>query len=423
LKRARLVHVLAKFAPFFAGQGAAQLLALATSLLLLRALNVEQYAQYSLAVGLQMTASALANLGLNQSIIPLVGARVDDRVLIGRLVKGALFLRIWLVAIVTPVVLVFFHLAASKQGWTLTSQLLLSASIVLAIVWSGQIACYSAPLIIQRRFRDYYFAQVAPAALRLGIYLVAAAVGMLTAAAAALVGSLTYLMNAVLVRRSAKNLVQIPANADPATNREMIRTVLPMAPATVFSAFQPQIALFVITVFGETQQIAEVGALGRLAQLFLVWNVFSDLVIGPYIARMPQNRLLYEYLRLVALAFAAMVGVSTLAAFFPGIFLLLLGESYVGLREPVFWTVLGSSMSSFAGVIWVMSRARKWIFWRGSFLEIILLFGLQALFVATVGVDSTLEAAQLMVMAGVAHVLVHSYIAWHGFRNAQGIET
>lgn len=423
MKLARIVQLAAKVGPFLAGQGASQFLALATSLLLLRALNVEQYAQYSLAIGLQMTASSLANLGLNQCIIPLVGTRVDDRQLVGRLVRGALFLRTWLVAIVAPIVLVFFHLAANKQGWTLTSQLLLSASIVLAIVWSGQIACYSAPLIIQRKFRDYYFAQVAPATLRLGIYIVATVAGVLSSAAAALVGSLAYLMNAVLVRRSAAKLVEIPASADPATNREMIRTVLPMAPATIFSAFQPQIALFVITVFGETQQIAEVGALGRLAQLFLIWNVFSDLVIGPYIARMPRHRLLYEYLRMVAIAFVAMVGISVLAALFPEMFLVLLGESYAGLREPVFWTVLGSSMSSFAGVIWVMSRARRWIFWRGSFLEIFLLFGLQALFVATIGVHSTLEAAQLMVMAGAAHILVHSYIAWHGFRNAKGNQT
>lgn len=423
MNRIRAAELLSKLAPFFAGQGATQLLALATSLFLLRILNVEHYAQYSLAVGLQVTASSLANLGLNQCIIPLVGARIDDRALIGRLVRGALSLRSWLVAVVTPFALVFFHLAADKQAWPIPTQLLLAVSIVLAIVWSGQIACYSAPLIIQRRFRDYYLAQIIPAALRLGMYVIAAVANALSAATAALIGSLTYLLNAVLVKRTARALIDLPGKADPATNREMVKTVLPMTPATVFSAFQPQIALFVITVFGGTQQIAEVGALGRLAQLFLVWNVFSDLVIGPYIARIPQSRLLSEYLRLAAVAFAAMVGIVLLAAFFPGMFLVLLGDSYSGLREPVFWTILGSSMSSFAGVLWVMSRARKWIFWRGSVLEILLLFGLQSLFVAIVGVRSTLEAAQLMVMAGIAHVLVHSYIAWHGFRRGEGNQT
>jgi hypothetical protein len=66
-------------------------------------------------------------------------------------------------------------------------------------------------------------------------------------------------------------------------------------------------------------------------------------------------------------------------------------------------------------VLWVMNRGRKWLFWRGSFLEIGCLLVFQGLYVALFGVRSTFAIALLMLTASCAHLVAHSCVAALGF--------
>jgi hypothetical protein len=94
----------------------------------------------------------------------------------------------------------------------------------------------------------------------------------------------------------------------------------------------------------------------------------------------------------------------------------MLGEKYASLQNVVVWVVMGSSLSTVANVIWVINRGRKWLFWRGSFIEIGCLIVFQTLFVALVGVRTTLHAAMFLLTAGAAHLVAHVYVMVFGFK-------
>jgi hypothetical protein len=62
-----------------------------------------------------------------------------------------------------------------------------------------------------------------------------------------------------------------------------------------------------------------------------------------------------------------------------------------------------------------MNRARKWIFWRGTILEIAAMFTVDVCFVAFIGVRDTRHAILFTLASSVSAVCTHSYIGVYGF--------
>ncbi len=80
MKPSRFKRWLPLILGFLAGQTSVQLLNLMTGFFLLRWLSVEQYAQYSVALGFQSTLSMPIYLGFSGSITALVGERSSDKI-------------------------------------------------------------------------------------------------------------------------------------------------------------------------------------------------------------------------------------------------------------------------------------------------------------------------------------------------------
>jgi O-antigen/teichoic acid export membrane protein len=400
---------------FFIGQGALQSINAVTGLFLVHALSVSDYAKFGLATGFQVTTSILMDLGYASTIIPLVGERVSDRVLVGRYVRGAKSLRnraFWALA---PLAAIVFLGITHKQKWPWTTQIALLASVLLALYSSGPLSYYSAPLFLYRRLRDYYFPQTISGMLRLVAYLAFSAIGCLNSWTAAGLGALNITISGYLLGKKSQNTFDWPTNDDPVIRKEIRRYVLPATPAILLGAFHGQIALFLISIFGSTVSIAEVAALGRIGQLFNVLMTFNMVIVEPYIARLKREQLRVSYFRFIALAaIGCTVLVSTSFAA-PGIFLWLLGSKYSDLRSLIGWVILTACVNYIAGLIWIMNRARKWLFWRGTIMEIGLLIVIQIGFVTIFSIQSTKNAVMFNFASSFCYVIAHSYVAIHGF--------
>ena len=72
-------------------------------------------------------------------------------------------------------------------------------------------------------------------------------------------------------------------------------------------------------------------------------------------------------------------------------------------------------LSYAANLIWIMNRARRWIFWRGTVLEIAAMFSVDVCFVAFVGVRDTRQAILFTLASSVSAVCTHAYIGVYGF--------
>ncbi len=403
-------------AGYFVGQGATQAVSIVAGLFLVRHLSVQAFAQFGLAMGFQAVFANLMDLGLTSTIIPMVGERRDDHSLVGRYVRSAKHLRDRAFWILAPVASLAFLPMMYRQHWGWGVQLALLGSVLLALYSGGKVSCYSAPLLLFGRLRDYYVPQVLTGAGRLAIYVVLGFAGGLNAATAACLGAINVSVCGMWLSRKSQPFLKWPVKDDPATDRELVRYVMPAAPAMIFSAFQPQVTLFLISIFGAgSAYIAQVAALGRIAQLFTVLMTFNMIVVEPYIAQLSRPRLLPTYLGMTFLAILACIPVVWVAFTWPQAFLWLLGPKYKELRGVLGYLILSSCMTFVAGLMWIMNRARKWVFWSGTLVEIGLLVVTQIAFVTFIGVRNTRQAVFLSLTASSCYIVAHVYGAIYGF--------
>ena len=271
---------------FLLGQGAVQASNVLIGLFLVRFLSVEAYAQFGVATAFQSVFSVLMDLGFAGTIIPLVGDRHRDHAVIGRYVRAARHLRDHTFLLLAPIASIAFLITVHRRHWSPTLQAALIASILLSLYSGGLVSFFSAPLFLASRLRAYYVPQVIGGCARILAYLALLGTGALNAWTAAVCGALNVTLNGWLIRRAGRRYLLWPDHDDPAANRELLRYVIPATPAIVFSAFQSQISLFLISFFGSTVNIAEVAALSRIGQIFVVISAFNTVVVEPYIARL-----------------------------------------------------------------------------------------------------------------------------------------
>ncbi|WP_446745233.1 lipopolysaccharide biosynthesis protein [Silvibacterium acidisoli] len=412
--RNRIQKITRILTAFFLGQGAVQGITVLTGLYLVRNLSVEAYAQYGLATGFQITASSLMDFGLASTIIPLVGSRIADRKLVGTYVRAAKHLRDKTFSFTIPIVVAVFGLIAHRHHWSLGAQMLLMLSVVISLYSAGQVSYFSAPLFLYGRFREYYVPQTIAGAGRLTLYVLMGIGRVLNAPAAALLGALNITANGWLIGRESRKQVEWPEHNDPRVEQEMLRYIMPAIPPIILGAFQGQIALFLVSIFGGTTNIAQVAALGRLGQLFIVFTTFNVVVVEPHVARLPAARLRSAYTKLFALAVVASGGITSLAFVVPRPFLWLLGPNYRDLAGLVGLVVMTACINYLAGLLWIMNRSRKWVFWRGTILEVTLVVLCQVIFVATIGMRTTRNAVLMNLALSFCYVVSHGYISIYG---------
>jgi hypothetical protein len=304
---------------------------------------------------------------------------------------------------------------AHKHHWSWSSQILLILSVLLALYSSGNVSCYSAPFFLYRRLKEFYAPQTLSGLGRLLIYVVLRITGQLNAWTAAALSALNVTFIGGVFARESRQWMVVTGGDTHAAEREIIHCTLPAMPALIFAAFQAQISLFLISIFGQTVSIAQVAALSRIAQLFVALQTFNMIIVEPYIARLSRERLLGTYLRFILWASVCCIPVVLFAFAWPGAILWLLGTKYLSLGNVVGWLVLASCMNYVSGLVWVMNRARKWIFWSGTILEIVLLLVVQLGFLYFVGVRTTRDAILFNVVSSFCYIAAHGYVSVYGF--------
>jgi O-antigen/teichoic acid export membrane protein len=410
----RFKHWILLVTSFLAGQGSVQLINLISGFLLLRWLSVEAYAQYSIAFGFQSTLSILVDLGFSGSIIALVGDRISDKKVIGSYIRSAKHYRNRLFLVALPIAIITFFLVTYKQHWDVITQIFLLSSIISSLFFQGWVAYYSAPLLIHKQLKKYYEPQIIAALCRLVILYVLYILSVLVSWSSAWVNSFILAFNGFYYNRSAQNLVLEPKVSDPKINREMLSYIAPVIPVIFFTALQGQVLVFIIALFGETKSIAEVGALGRLGQIFMIFSASNSVIIAPYIAKIPLQSLVKKYLQILAAAIGISIILSMIGFIFPNFFLFILGSKYQDLQLELSFSILVASINYTTGVISSMNSARRWIFWWGNLLEITVILSIQITCILLMNLDTTIQAIYFSLITTISYSFVHCIIGIYG---------
>jgi O-antigen/teichoic acid export membrane protein len=406
-----------RLSTFVGGQSAVQLLNAATGLLLLRLMSKPEFAIYAIALGIQGMIGILTDLGFGGAITGLVGTRYRDKAILGSYIRTASHLRQALLLIIASAAIllavVFRNVEIEAHGRK--ELLLLVLAVLLTVQFQAWASYYEIPLLLNGKLVAYYSPQIAAAALRIVSSVALYYVHWISSTTVILANTLSIVVMGVSYRFLARPWIDVPRRVSKVHGREMVRFLLPLLPGTVYQALQGQISLFLITIFGHVGQIAEVAAAGRIGQLFLLLNSSNGVLVAPFFAKTPRAlfRRRYGYAMCAAGAVALLVAAS--AKLCPGAYLLLLGANYSNLTSQIRLVVYASAIGYFAGAMWSVAVARKWIFWWSGSMQMVLLTVVQLVCVMLLPLNTSEGVLKMNIYTALGALTVQIFHAVQGF--------
>lgn len=360
---ARLLGWFRMLTAFVSLEIAVQACAALASFLVVRNLNKEHYAWYSLAFNLQSTLSWLTLLGIGTGMTSMSGQWIGNREKMGALVASAFKYRSLLLTIVGPVMLPIFGYLLLKNGCPVWHTLALVALAICLLFVQLNLQIFSVPIRIAGRYNFLQRASLTDSASRVAALGLLILFGWLSAATTMLVSVLVSgSVVRFLIRKGAKEFIAPHSAPDREITRKLTKLNLNVMPSTITFVFQAQVGMAMISIFGKTASVADLGALTRITLLMLIPNAIVTKIIEPKLARAKEGADLWRKFG-VALGVVAMMAGSgfVLMFLFRYQFLWLLGKDYWYLeKELVFYcgiacTAMLTSMSM------MLLYARGWV--------------------------------------------------------------
>lgn len=377
---------------FLAGQGTIQAITILNGILLIRWLSVEQQAKFSFAFSIQSSLAILVDLGFTSSIIALVGQRSDDKNVLGKYIQAAKKVRNIFFGVSITIGLILAVPLAKKQNWDATTATGLLIPVILTLFWQGNSGYYAAPLQINKALSKFYFPQIVTTSLRLVLNSLLYFGGLLDAVIILWLNAFAIWYQGIKYKQAARSMVDEVNVSKKSINealKEMFKYLFPTIPIMVFNAFYGQIAIFFASFFGKSTSIAEVAALGRFNQIFVLLSMFNAVVLIPLIAKSTDKDSLKKSSIIIVVSLVIAGSLYTSALIYPHLFLWVIGEKYFQLRKELQISILVGCIWYLAGIFWAINTAKKFIYWWGTFAYIVGLTALQIYFIKFYNLLST----------------------------------
>ena len=355
-------------AKFVSVQIIVQAIGLVAGLLLIRTLSQKEYAYFTLANTMQATLLLLADVGVGSALSATGGKVWQDQQRFSELIQTGLHIRKNLAWIGGAIALPILCWMLIRNGTSVGYALLLAGAVLLGANYRLTTDVLTMVPRLHGRIDQLQKLDLGANVFRLAV-LGAACLTYVNAAVAVLVASLSFGLQYVLIRRWAAKAVDLQAPTSAADRQTIFRVVKQMAPNTIYFCVQGQLSVFLISVFGSTKTLAEVGALGRLAVLFsIIGSVISSVVLPRFARCQNKARLKAMWWQIMGGYAALSLMLLALAIYLPGPFLWLLGKSYAHLDKELAYIIFSVVVGNLVGTIYGLNASRGWT--QGAWLAI-----------------------------------------------------
>lgn len=350
-----------KIAHFLTLEVFVQALGFAAGILLVRLLNKNEYAFFTVAVTMQGTMNMLCDNGVGAGISGIGGGVWQDRHRFGSLIATAMKLRrrqaILTMIIVTPILLA---LLLRKEATPVYAGLV-TAAVLVGLYYQITIGVLCHVPILNLQWQRIQRMNLWSSALRLFL-LGVAYFTLLDAVTAVLASTITYAAIHFQLHRWMPGMIDTSAVQNEGDRRELISLIKTQAPNAIFFCFQSQITIWLISYFGKTTDLADVGALGRLAAVFsVVSSVVGNLVVPHFVRCRDASQLWWRYGQIVGSIAGFGVLLILAAIVVPDPMLWVLGEKYAHLEPELLLLVISSVLGVIQGTMWSVNGRRAWM--------------------------------------------------------------
>jgi len=393
-----------------------QLVGFLSGILVVRSLSKADYAVYTVALSSLVILFTLSDLGIGNALLALGGKVWNDNLRLGQLIRTALQLRLAYFSLgVLAFTAVLFSLslrAGASLRATIGIWVILSLSALLQMN-------YTISSTVPRLRADVTRLQaldLSAALLRLGL-IAAASLTFISTAIVLVINGLGYSLQALFGWRWANAVIAPQARPTPADRKAILDLSRNEIPNALFYCVYGQASVIVISIFGHTREIAEVGALGRLGAIFTILGSILTTVVLPRFARLQlRGELIRNYIQVVCCYLAGGGALLFLAFLFPDQLVWVLGAKYKGLQSDVRFIVAASLLVSFIGLVFSLNAAKGWV--GGLYYSIPVIVVCQFLAAACLNLATVRGAVLFGALPLTGGLLVMLPLAWRGIRRA-----
>jgi O-antigen/teichoic acid export membrane protein len=325
-------------------------------LLIVNVLPKDQYAAYTFLVACTTLMMGITDLGVAHCCMPVVGQRTRDVPWVVAVCHHVFHKRWLLLSLGLVIIVPYWYFTSREHRWTGPGYWLASVVAMAGVLVTLREHNANTVLLILGKISTLNRVAFSTHAVRIafvGLVLLLpmssySTAGLIAATVAASIVSLMLYMRAFRDQHIGDH--RLDADTGRRVDGEIIRIAKPLILPAIFYQVQGVVTVFIVSLFGTANMVAEVGAFGRLAMALVVVDRVANILLFPAIARAQTGprfvRVLAQVHGLYLLAMACTFMTSLL---FPQYWILLLGEQYRSMTPLVWMMFLSSLLSNAAG--------------------------------------------------------------------------
>lgn len=392
-----------------------QALGLISGILIIRFLSTREFALYTLANSMLATTTVMADSGIGAGILSNGGKVWDSREKLGKVIVTGINLRrkFAMLTLIIALPLLLYFLIHHDAGWAMAAVIVLS--LIPAFYTALSDTLYEIPLKLNQDIRALQKNQLQANVSRFVLLTSSLYFFPLTVVAMVCTGVTRFWAN-VQLRTEALKHADLTQPADPEVRKNITSMLKRTLPSTIYYCASSQITIWLISIFGNTTSIAQVGALERIAgMLSLISVMFLTLVI-PRFARLPQSSrlLIFRFMQILLVLFVISGAVCGIFYIFSDQVLLLLGPKYSKLNTALMLVTIAVCLKLMAGIANYLSVARGWAI--APLLHISVSVAVQVALICYLDLSLLYNVLTLSIInGGVALLLYCGYFFYRGF--------
>ena len=350
-----------------------QAIGFAAGILVVRNLPKQEYAFYTLCNTMLSSVLLLADGGISGALTSIGGRIWQDRTRLSQLMRTALRLRWWMASVAVPVVIAVLACLLRRNGASAARIAVLVAIVLAGCGLEMVTRVYVVALRLRSEIRQLQIQSLFSALVRLSL-VAAALMVWFNVEVAIVAGVAGFAVQYWMLQSWTRTHLDRDAAPDPGMRSEIVSVVRRQSPHTIYYCLQAQIMVWLISIFGNAERVAEIGALGRLAMLIsILGTVMSDVLFPAFARTQEPATVRRRYLQIVCAFSAISALLLCLVALFPGQFLSVLGRQYGHLRTEGVLIAVSSVLGAIAGLTWGLNASRAWVIPAVQFIPVTLL--------------------------------------------------
>jgi O-antigen/teichoic acid export membrane protein len=363
IKYARPFHLVKLVAITGGTQAIIQVTGLIGGLLIIRLIPVQEYAYYTIANAMLGTMTMLSDGGISNGVMAQGGKVWQDKDKLGVVLATGLELRKKFAAvsflIFTPI-LIYLLL---HQGASWLASLAIALALVPAFFANLSDSLLEVVPKLHQNIKELQLNQFIVSIARLVLTCLLIAVFPLTATVL-IANGLPRIYGNIKLKVLAGRFALLNASPDIQARKAILEITKKTLPVVIFYSFSSQLSIWLLSIFSNSSNIADMGALSRLTMFTSFISILLSHLIFPRFARIPS-----EKTKNLAVFFTTIQGLLIILCFiltgatwlFSSFILRILGSAYSSLSHELVLSVVSACMGLLISCAGSLINSRGWV--------------------------------------------------------------